>query len=970
MKRRIAASICVMLAVAASAAAAGRGVEIRPDANGKFEYADDFETAKFLDDAFLDNMGVACWQKGSIWSSGPNRNRTLTYRFFGDRVITGLEVRIDQSANGPNLGGRNTLLLSANGLDWQAVASSADLDGDRNGWQSGPVAVPAEAAGEFCGRPEVWVRVVMDNCCGLPTRQSNAVKDLNVTITMGDRAAAGADPQTAQRQAWGRLRGAAGWRSITLHWADPVDRRAPHYYEDSDGWLEAPGANPNLAPDETQGFPIRRTRVEGARSPLSLAVFVETDRADGPLMARITARCTRTSPRKLPILWDGEPLATFDTAGYFDAERPLFVEMPSPLEAGVHELRVAGADAGVILVREIALAGDGSPRWAAKPVLPAGGSLDALGAYYLPDPEPPAASQAVEGRQAAQEVGLIIKGIQRLYEEHMDFGGLRLAVRNNSAVPVRIARPIRLNGKPIREHYVDFKTGPWDARGVVWHRVRPRLLEPGACGQIYVRFRRRPAGDTCVLAVPLENGDPLEVTVPYRDPGLQVDYVTTGEAMEDLYVYVRRSAGAEPGKVTGLSFDGAAVRGAKIYGADFPGNVALVVARLPKKAEPLTYHVVGVQTDRGSSVAAQFRVLPFTFPRSSIHVPGRLCGEMHMNLGMWRWRSLEECLKYDIHSTSYKVFDQHERIAFILGPDEPDAKDNRAGGGHANGLGWHARRLAHSGWQELIEHHAPHAASWIVMNGTVRPLNWSVYGQIADVSCFDPYPINFYAGDHAYVRESLQLARRCGAPNRMFACMEAFGWKKGQGVPAGARGPSPAEYRQNIVQAIGSGMKGLTSWVHSAGAGGWQVNEPCAKEIAKLNALIEHIEDHLLLGTPIDIAASDAGQVMTGVVSSDGVANETWPKERVWVGALLCGPDAIVLAAANHIPASKPEPPVIEPAKDVTITVRLPEYLRSVQAFEATESGVAPFECTVEDGRALLKLDQIPCGRVFLLRRK
>ena len=199
----------------------------------------------------------------------------------------------------------------------------------------------------------------------------------------------------------------------------------------------------------------------------------------------------------------------------------------------------------------------------------------------------------------------------------------------------------------------------------------------------------------------------------------------------------------------------------------------------------------------------------------------------------------------------------------------------------------------------------------------------------------------------------------------MYACLEAFGWRKGQGVPEGARGPIAAEWRQNVVQAIGAGMKGLTSWTYARGAGGWELNEPVAQEIAKMNALIERIEGDLLLGTPIDLASSDAGLVLTGTVGE-----ERWRKDRVWVGALLCGPDTMVVAAANHIPASKPDPPKIEPAKHVTLTVELPPYLPRVTGFEVTEDGVRPHPCTVAEGKALLKLDEIVSGRVFVLRRE
>jgi hypothetical protein len=954
------------LSIGSPAVAAKRGIEIAPDAQGAFEYVDDFKTPRFLSDAFLSNIGPGCWRPGEIVNCGPNRDRALTYRFYGERVIEKIAVLVEQTANGRHLGGRNTLYLSLNGLDWELVASSSEQEADANGWQQQPFTVPPQQAGKFAGTTEVWVRLVLDNYSGLQTGTSNIIRSLEVRLKVGATAAAAAEPQAAKRTLWGELRRRAGWSSISLDHADPVGRQAPHYYEDCDGWLQEAGANPQLAPDESEAFPVRRAYLGQGRSPLSLAAFVRTDGAHGRLMARIVVRATSDSSREMRVLWDGEPVAAFDAASFFDTDRDFFVGIPTSPHGGVHELRITAGDSGAILVKELAIVGAGQPAWAPKPRLPQGGRLEVLSAYYLPDPLPPADSQAVEGRHKTQEVGLIFPALQRVYEEHAQFGALRVVVRNNGKVPVRIGYPLELNGKPIEESYVNFADSAWDARGVVWYRIRPRSLRPGECAEVYVRFRRRPSGSGATLTINLENGKPIAIAIPYRPPGITIDYVTTGKTADTLYVYARRCAAAERANLAQIALDGQVLAEARICGADFPGGVALAVARLPAPLTTGDYHVVGARTDAGEAVAAQFRVQPFFFPRSSIHAPPELCSAMHMNLAMWHQRSLEACQQYHVYTTAAAsdLFDLHPRVAYVMGPDEPDAHDNH-GGGYEKGLGYHARRLAQSGWQELVERRMPAVASWIIINGTTRPLNWWVYGRFADIACFDPYPINSYGADHAYVRESLSLVRQGAAPNRMYACLEAFGWSPGQGVPAGARGPIAAEYRQNVVQAIGAGAKGLTSWVYAAGAGGWEGNEVIAKEIANVNALIEHIEEDLLLGAPVALAAGDAGLVATGVVGE-----ERWWKERVWVGSLLCGPDTIVVAAANHIPASKPNPPTIEPAQNVTITVKLPDFLRQVAAFEATENGLVPFPCTVAGGKAVLRIASIESGRVFVLRKR
>ncbi|MFO7976722.1 MAG: hypothetical protein R6V12_19080, partial [Candidatus Hydrogenedentota bacterium] len=80
-------------------------------------------------------------------------------------------------------------------------------------------------------------------------------------------------------------------------------------------------------------------------------------------------------------------------------------------------------------------------------------------------------------------------------------------------------------------------------------------------------------------------------------------------------------------------------------------------------------------------------------------------------------------------------------------------------------------------------------------------------------------------------------------------------------------------------------------------------------------------------------------------------------------------PDALVVAVANHIPASKPETPRIKPAHNVTVSVALPKYLPHVAAFEVTEDALRPVSCTIQDSTAFLDIEKIVSGKIFLLRR-
>ena len=61
---------------------------------------------------------------------------------------------------------------------------------------------------------------------------------------------------------------------------------------------------------------------------------------------------------------------------------------------------------------------------------------------------------------------------------------------------------------------------------------------------------------------------------------------------------------------------------------------------------------------------------------------------------------------------------------------------------------------------------------------------------------------------------------------------------------------------------------------------------------------------------------------------------------------------------------------MIESARNVNITVQLPDFLKDVQCFEVDDKGLTPHPCRVERGKAIITLDAIESGRVFLLRRR
>jgi len=930
---------------------ADQGIKVVPE-SGVFEYKEDFRTSRFLNEGFPIKLGMDQWRPGAIFNLGPESGRTLVYRFYSTTAISDVSVSVDQRSNGPNLGGSTTLFVSKNGMDWVQASSSLQQKADAIGWQSDPLVCTTETANQIKGNSEVWIKLVMDNTCGLPTGESSIVSALDIKITTTSKTTKTTDPYASAKRLFSQL---STRHKSTFTSSDP----RLCYLEDVDGALISTAERP--VKTEPGCIYTCREYAAGLRIPLASALFINTKKSMQPLCTAVTLRCSRDSSRKVAVIWNGKTAQVFDTGSFIEQDRTFYVRLSKTTPSAVGELRIAGLDSGAVRLVNCDFAGGSALAIVPMPVMPAAKKLKLLDACYIPDPLPPADSQAVEGRQEPTGSQLVFSGLQKLYKEHSDFGAIRIIIKNTDKRPVLIKDKIDLNGRPIESSYVDFVKSEWDARGVVWYRVRPRTLAPGECGQIYIRFRRHPDGNSAAITINPVNSTNLNLRIPYIARPSYIDYITADKSMQNLYIYVR---GSHLGGVKSVSINANPVIPACVKAAKPYGDISCIKVKMPGKLKIGTYMVVQVRMQSGNTASAQFRVLPFWFPKTSYHIPPDICQSVGMNLTMWYPRSLDECRKYNIYTNTMDVFTGHERTALVLGPDEPDANDN-VGGGYDRGLGYNARRLVESGWQELIQRFVPQAASWLMMDGTTRPLNWAVYSQIADICAFDPYPVTFYGADHYYVGESLGLARTNGAPNRMYACLEAYGWGSGQGVPAGARGPSTAEYKQSVVQAIGAGAKGLTSWVYVAMAGGWQNRPDFKNEILRCNRMISRTEDLLILGTPVNgVASTDAGQVMTGTVN-----NEKWEKDRVRVSCLMCGPENLVITAVNHIPASVTEP-VIKPAENVKISVKLPDGFTHIKAFEATDVALIPIGCTVQGDIATIQLDKLESGRVFVIKNE
>jgi hypothetical protein len=166
------------------------------------------------------------------------------------------------------------------------------------------------------------------NGSGLKTGRSNSIHGIQVKASLGGKPSEVRDPQTARRASWNKLRNTSGWKTVEIDSSDPSAKRAPHYYEDSDGLLCGMKESPNLNPDESAGFLIQRGYHDNVKLPLSLAAFVRFDAAGTPVLASVGVRSDQESSRRMKVLWDGKVVGEFDVASYFEKDHTCTVEVP------------------------------------------------------------------------------------------------------------------------------------------------------------------------------------------------------------------------------------------------------------------------------------------------------------------------------------------------------------------------------------------------------------------------------------------------------------------------------------------------------------------------------------------------------------------------------------------------------------------------------------------------------------------
>jgi hypothetical protein len=300
-------------------------------------------------------------------------------------------------------------------------------------------------------------------------------------------------------------------------------------------------------------------------------------------------------------------------------------------------------------------------------------------------------------------------------------------------------------------------------------------------------------------------------------------------------------------------------------------------------------------------------------------------------------------------------------VLFYYNLDEPDAGDFHLGSDLPvmDRLGCHAMETVLPTIRYQRERD-PRTPNLVLVDNTFKPLNYYVYGQTPDVFSTDPYvPLNGRQLD--YVPIAVDVARDACAPRPLVSVLWACGLA-GESKRLGQRPPTAEEERMMVFYALGCGVKGIAYFADissETGEGkflGVSDIESLWAEVGRTNRDAQALAPYLSIGCPIPAALSN---------------------EKVWARALLCGPDHVVIIVVNRDHwigfETKYEFAWHTPAKDVRVSVPLPETFKACRAQEVRDGKLLPISdlgFRISDfPRAELRLPSVDTARAFLISR-
>jgi len=570
-------------------------------------------------------------------------------------------------------------------------------------------------------------------------------------------------------------------------------------------------------------------------------------------------------------------------------------------------------------------------------------------AYWAPDRGTP--YQWFEGAKELQSF---------FSKDYVAAGYLYLYLRNDGDAPLT-ATTFALNGRPLEELRKEL--------AVIWWRLLPNPLPPGAVGEVMIRLRE-PLREEVTVRVGFEEGSAVEARVAPRPAPIRIETIGFTQAMEEVFLVVDR-LDQGPHELAQVWLDGEDVTArSRLLDPGFATGVSPVVIRPPTPLAYGSYHTYRVQTAAGEAVAACVRTYDGWVPLGSYGYgtyeefarngcnghnnfgrPGQGDLDMHALLGMRAVMILGDSPPPD-----YMV--GHPGV-FAYGPaDEPDVQDYFQGQElpEPQRIGYVAPEMERR--FQLYRAADPHHLTILTLDLTYKPANYYVYGPLADVSNPDCYPISLGA-DATMVREVVETARYGAGPRPVtFTFQGCFEEPLEAEALAAKRFPRPpfaGEERLMMYYAIGAGARGLFNYIH------------CSEKWANGKVLSHGSGEYPDVWHAIGQVYRELDRVAPLLALAHPTKLATTNRDQLYVSTLLTGAEAVLLVCVNENYEQQAQAFPYTPQRDVILDLPALPWLKPQAAWRVREQGFEPLTLTATDGPTQIVLDRLDVADLVLV---
>jgi len=564
------------------------------------------------------------------------------------------------------------------------------------------------------------------------------------------------------------------------------------------------------------------------------------------------------------------------------------------------------------------------------------------------------------------EAAVPIKAFFR--RDYKPSGSIHMYVKNEGRKPLKL-RGALLDGEalPALE-----RPGPMGrAHRVVWWRLLPDPIPPEGVAEAIVRLREAPKG-AMRLALEFEGGEKVEAVVEPRLPPFRIGSVGFHSDMRKVFLCLEKlTEGAL--SIRGVYIDGRVVTGrARVLAPRFFKGLCPIVLELKEPLKEGSYHtfLVSALDGNGRKVMTASTVRAFDgfvplgtygykdfdeFARNGLNTYvcfGRLSKRDLDALQMLGMRGISAL---DEGGGPVREIVGHPALLAHYLMDEPDVKDY-----YTEGLP-HSQRVGQ--WAMEMERRAkvcrgrdPERLTYLVVNKTYKPANWFVYGEIPDILATDPYALA-HGEEPSWVAEVTRTAWEACRPRPLVVIVQAWWFepkdKRALERQRFPRPPFPGEERQMMLYAIGSGARGLVTYIHcterpkggiSHGAGEYP---DLWAEVGRVYREMETVAPLLSMAHPANLAKSD--------------------EPNLWLKTLICGGEALLLVGVNRACKSLRHDFKIKPLKGVKVRVPEIPWLDIRHAYLVGEGRFKPLRVLRERGDILVEIGEVEVGFVVLL---